>query len=48
MKAFEAVGETGRDALQADLLGLIGRFNRATDGTMIVPSEYLEAVIVRN
>ena len=47
MKAFEAVGEAGADALVADLLALIGRFNRATDGTMVVPSEYLEAVIIR-
>jgi len=46
MKAFEAVGEDGRADLEADLLALIGRFNRADDGTMIVPSEYLEAVIV--
>jgi ubiquinone/menaquinone biosynthesis C-methylase UbiE len=46
LKAFDAVGEVGRDALEADLLELIARFNRADDGTMIVPSEYLEAVIV--
>jgi hypothetical protein len=26
---------------------LIARFNRATDGTMVVPSEYLEVVITR-
>ena len=47
MKAFEAVGEAGRDSLQADLLSLIARFNRAEDGTMIVPTEYLETVIVK-
>ena len=47
MKAFEAVGETGRDSLEADLLDLIARFNRADDGTMIVPTEYLETVIVK-
>ena len=46
MKAFEAVGETGAPALRDDLVDLIGRFNRAADGTMVVPSEYLEAVIV--
>jgi SAM-dependent methyltransferase len=45
LKAFEAVGEGGRAALEVDLLDLIARFNRATDGTMVVPSEYLEAVI---
>ena len=47
MKSFEAVGEGGRAALEADLLDLIARFNRADDGTMVVPSEYLEAVILR-
>ena len=47
MKTFEAVGEAGRAALEADLLELIARFNRANDGSMIVPSEYLETVIVR-
>ena len=46
LKAFEAVGEEGRAALEADLLENIARFNRADDGTMVVPSEYLEAVIV--
>ncbi|HEV8054349.1 MAG TPA: hypothetical protein VGP30_05940, partial [Candidatus Limnocylindrales bacterium] len=48
MKSFEAVGEAGRAALEADLLDLIARFNRADDGTMVVPSEYLETVIVRH
>ena len=47
MKAFDAVGDAGRPAFEADLLELIARFNRADDGTMVVPSEYLEAVIVR-
>jgi ubiquinone/menaquinone biosynthesis C-methylase UbiE len=47
MKAFEAVGESGRDSLQADLLNLIAKFNRAEDGTMIVPTEYLETVIIK-
>ncbi len=45
LKAFEAVGESGRDALEADMIELIGRFNAAEDGTMVVPSEYLEVVI---
>ena len=46
LKAFEAVGEDGSEALEQDLLQLIATFNRADDGTMVVPSEYLEAVIV--
>jgi SAM-dependent methyltransferase len=45
-KAFEAVkGIDGRAALEADLLDLIARFNRTGDGTMVVPTEYVEAVI---
>jgi ubiquinone/menaquinone biosynthesis C-methylase UbiE len=48
LKAFEAVGAIGAPALERDLLDLIGRFNRATDGTMVVPTEYLEAVIVKH
>lgn len=47
LKSFEAVGEAGREALDTDLFDLIARFNRADDGTMVVPSEYLEAVIVK-
>jgi SAM-dependent methyltransferase len=46
LKSFDAVGAAGASALEADLLEVIGRFNRADDGTMVVPSEYLEAVIV--
>jgi ubiquinone/menaquinone biosynthesis C-methylase UbiE len=46
-KAFEAVGDSGAPALRADLLDLIARFNLADDGTMVVPNEYLEAVIVK-
>lgn len=47
LKAFDAVGESGRAALEGDMLDLIARFNRADDGTMVVPNEYLEAVIVK-
>ena len=47
LKAFEAVGDDGRDALTADVLDLIARFNTADDGTMVVPNEYLETVIVK-
>jgi SAM-dependent methyltransferase len=46
LKAFEVVGDAGRAALETDLLELIDQFNRADDGTMVVPSEYLETVIV--
>ena len=47
-KAFDAVsGVGGRAALEHDIVEHIGRFNRATDGTMVVPSEYLETVIAK-
>jgi ubiquinone/menaquinone biosynthesis C-methylase UbiE len=47
LKALAALDDTGRKALIADLETLIERFNRADDGTMVVPSEYLETVITR-
>jgi len=47
LKAFEAAGEAGAAALEADIVELIGRFDTATDGTMVVPSEYLETVMIR-
>jgi ubiquinone/menaquinone biosynthesis C-methylase UbiE len=46
-KAFAALDPDRQAALEADLLALIGRFNRAGDSTMVVPSDYLEVVITR-
>lgn len=47
LKTFGALDANGQEALAADLIGLIGRFNRTDDGTMVVPSEYLEVVVTR-
>jgi ubiquinone/menaquinone biosynthesis C-methylase UbiE len=47
LKAFAALDETNQEGLRNDLLALIGRMNRAEDGTMVVPSEYLQIVITR-
>jgi ubiquinone/menaquinone biosynthesis C-methylase UbiE len=47
LKAFAALDTTNQQALEDDLLALIGRMNRADDGTMVVPSEYLETVITK-
>ncbi len=47
LKAFAALDETGQQGLRNDLLALIGRMNRAEDGTMVVASEYLEIVITK-
>jgi ubiquinone/menaquinone biosynthesis C-methylase UbiE len=44
LKAFEALGDRA-PAFEADLLALIAAHDRATDGTMSVPSEYVEVVI---
>lgn len=47
LKAFAALDEPGKEKLAADIIALVGRFNRAGDGTMVVPSEYLEVVVVK-
>jgi len=47
LKTFAALPPAGQEALTTDLLALIDRFNRADDGSMVVPSEYLEVVITR-
>jgi ubiquinone/menaquinone biosynthesis C-methylase UbiE len=47
VKAFAALDSARSEALAADIESLIGRSNRAEDGTMIVPGEYLEVVLVR-
>ena len=47
LKAFEALDETGRDALARDIIDLVGRFNTSGDDSMVVRSDYLEVVITR-
>jgi len=44
-KAFGALDAVKQEALAADLITLAEKFNRATDGTLVAPSEYLEVVI---
>jgi hypothetical protein len=46
LKAFEALGDDS-EAYATELLELWERRNRATDGTLAVPSEYLEVVATR-
>ena len=46
-KAFGALDAEQQEALAADLIALAERFNRATDGTLVAPSEYVEVVIKR-
>lgn len=47
LKAFAALDESGQAALKRDLVALLGEFNHADDGTIVVHSEYLEAVITK-
>lgn len=46
-KAFDSLDEAKQAALTGDLLALIATLNRAKDGTMVVPSKYLESVITK-
>lgn len=45
LKAFEALDTAQQQSLHADIKELIAQHNQARDGTMVVASEYLEAVI---
>jgi hypothetical protein len=47
LKAFAALDAEKQAGLHGDLLTLIARMNKATDTTMVVPSEYLEVVITK-
>ena len=46
-KAFDALDEAAQEQLTTDLLALIARFNVATDGTMVVPADYLEVIVTK-
>ena len=47
LKAFGSLDADGQAALRRDLIAVIGQFNHASDGTMAVPSEYLEVVMTK-
>jgi SAM-dependent methyltransferase len=46
-KAFGALDSHGQAILEHDILSLIDRFNAAGSASLVVPAEYLEAVIVK-
>ncbi len=46
-KAFGAIDAAAQEQLKADLIALMNDFNAAKDGTLVIPSEYLEIVITR-
>jgi SAM-dependent methyltransferase len=45
--AFERLDAAGRAALADELEACFQRFNRATDGTLVAPSDYLQVVATR-
>jgi hypothetical protein len=45
LKAFAALDEKRQRDLTGELEALMQQFNRSGDATLVVPSEYLEAVI---
>lgn len=47
LKTFAALDPAAQDTLTNDLLMLMERFNRADDGTVVVPSEYMEVIVTR-
>lgn len=47
LKAFVALDAGKQAELEAAIIALIARFNRAEDGTVVLPSDYLEVVIAR-
>lgn len=47
LKAFAALPADKQQALHDDVMALLAQFNRADDGTLVLPSEYLEIVVTK-
>lgn len=47
VRAFGALDESGQEALASDLKALLDERNVSGDGTLVVPSDYLEAVTTK-
>jgi len=47
LKAFAALDAARQEELRNDLHALLVRMNRATNGSLVVPSEYLEVIIAK-
>ena len=47
VKAFAAIDPKAQEALEAELLALLDTFDVARDGTLVVPSEYLEVIVTK-
>lgn len=48
LKAFEALDEAGKESLARGIEELAAQFNRSSNETLTIPSEYLEVVAVRS
>jgi hypothetical protein len=46
-KEFAGLSADGQRRLEQDLISLINDFNSSGDATMVVPSEYVEVVVVK-
>jgi ubiquinone/menaquinone biosynthesis C-methylase UbiE len=46
-RAFQIVDATGQASLQKDLETLFSRYNRATDGTLVLEAVYLQTIATR-
>jgi ubiquinone/menaquinone biosynthesis C-methylase UbiE len=46
-KAFAVLETSGQESLRNEIMALVEMFNVATDGTMIVPAEYVEVVVTK-
>ena len=46
-ETFLALDPVRREQLVGELVGLVDRFNRSGDETMVVPSDYLEVVVTK-
>ncbi len=44
--AFTALDEDGRIRLAAELIDVYSSYNRADDGTLVAPSDYVEVIAV--
>jgi SAM-dependent methyltransferase len=47
IRALNAVGEEGAEALRRDLAAVFEKYNRADDGTVAMETEYLQTIAVR-
>ena len=47
LKTFAALDSAGQGALEQDITALLERLNVAADGRLVIPSEYLEVVVVK-